>query len=617
MPTWLAWRTNEYVQLSGITLLNGSSTQLASTQYSYDGDQRPTSLTTNWLPGSGNSGEILGQSRSYDNASNVTSTNAFFAGVPGQSSSGGSEVQNFCYDSLNRLVWSGNGGTQPGAGNGTCGSGVLANSLTGAGYTAPYSYTNLGQIWQGPLDGSGGTEQYLYCNTAPHQLSGIYPTGTTCSNKGSATAVYSATYDAWGNQSSQTYNGTLAGFSYDPFNRLVEYNATSGKVGQEFYVYDASGERVFKRSTSGGTTTLTAYVFGLQELTYTGAGAFSSQTDYYSIAGHLIGSTNGSATTYDLTDAQGSVLLSLSASAVTGEQVLDYYNARYYDPVMAQFLSADNVQGNAQGADPYVYVAGNPETATDPTGQALVIDGGIGNKYALSKNPTTKQPYANVNHTPPVPVQQSNHIGANRATASNSSNNSNSSNKNNQSAKKKPTASQIQNAQADAQQEATKLFAIAGIMLLLIADLPGWIAKLQQAALYFAGLAAVDVWNIVGTVVFGALAIAAEGAAVFLAGSMVTLVLGALADSRLAALFEQQATDNNPADWTSAALGQFRSQIDGFTGIVNVASTILSLLTGNTVISKVIGVAEPTTNILYDFSGIDDALNQMSADIGS
>ena len=66
---------------------------------------------------------------------------------------------------------------------------------------------------------------------------------------------------------------------------------------QEFSVYDASGERVLKRSISGGTTTLTAYVYGLQELTYTGAGAFSSQLDYYSVAGHLIGSTNGSGTT--------------------------------------------------------------------------------------------------------------------------------------------------------------------------------------------------------------------------------------------------------------------------------------------------------------------------------
>ncbi|MEO7019969.1 MAG: RHS repeat-associated core domain-containing protein [Ktedonobacteraceae bacterium] len=48
---------------------------------------------------------------------------------------------------------------------------------------------------------------------------------------------------------------------------------------------------------------------------------------------------------------------------------LDYYNARYYDPVAGVFTSPDSVQGNAQEVSPYSYVAGNPETATDPTGQ--------------------------------------------------------------------------------------------------------------------------------------------------------------------------------------------------------------------------------------------------------
>jgi RHS repeat-associated protein len=104
----------------------------------------------------------------------------------------------------------------------------------------------------------------------------------------------------------------------------------------------------------------------------------------------------------NLTDAEGSVLTSLSSSAVLGEQIygpygnqryaqgtigtdkgytgqfqdaisgFDYYNARYYDPVMGQFLSADSVQGNMQGMDPYSYVDGNPETLTDPTGHCGV-----------------------------------------------------------------------------------------------------------------------------------------------------------------------------------------------------------------------------------------------------
>src|SRR5579872_3505357 len=50
---------------------------------------------------------------------------------------------------------------------------------------------------------------------------------------------------------------------------------------------------------------------------------------------------------------------------------LDYFNARYYDPKAAVFLSADTVQGNAQGMNPYAYVNGNPMTHSDPSGHML------------------------------------------------------------------------------------------------------------------------------------------------------------------------------------------------------------------------------------------------------
>src|SRR5258706_16039276 len=84
--------------------------------------------------GSGNSGTILSQSKTYDPASNVTSLSTTLAAVPGASGSGGSETQNFCYNEQNRLVWAGNSGTQPGEGNGTCGSSTLSNTLTVAGH---------------------------------------------------------------------------------------------------------------------------------------------------------------------------------------------------------------------------------------------------------------------------------------------------------------------------------------------------------------------------------------------------------------------------------------------------------------------------------------------------
>jgi len=221
-----------------------------------------------------------------------------------------------------------------------------------------------GEIWQEPPGGQGVAEQSLYCTSsasAPHELTSVYPIGTTCETKGSASALSSAGYDGWGNQSSRTYNGVTATLSYDALNRLVNWQSASGASEQT--VYDASGERVLTRATNLGTTTLTVDAFGLQELFYTGTGTLSSQTDYYALAGHLIGWTTGTTTTYYLTDAQGSLLTSLSASALTGEQLYapygptrytvgspgtakaftgsSYDHARWYDPVAGLFVSAD------------------------------------------------------------------------------------------------------------------------------------------------------------------------------------------------------------------------------------------------------------------------------------
>ena len=141
--------------------------------------------------------------------------------------------------------------------------------------------------------------------------------------------------------------------------------------------------------------------FGSEEHLYSGTGVNQGNTYYYSLGGHLIGESNGSSTNMFLTDALGSVIGTISATAgsaaVQGNQAygpygnsryqagtmgtakgftgqyqdatgLDYYNARYYDPVVGRFLSADTVQGNGVGMDPYAYVGDNPETNTDPTG---------------------------------------------------------------------------------------------------------------------------------------------------------------------------------------------------------------------------------------------------------
>jgi RHS repeat-associated protein len=235
----------------------------------------------------------------------------------------------------------------------------------------------------------------------PHQLPGLYQTGSTCSNK--LGQGYGSSYDAWGNVTSRSYNGTSATLSYDSLDHLVKWDA--GSSSQEQYVYDAAGHRVLRRSTVAGSTTMTVYAFGTEEHLYSGTGVNQSNTYYYTLAGHLVGESTGSNTNAFLTDALGSVITTISATAgsaaVQGNQAygpygntryqvgsmgtakgftgqyqdatgLDYYGARYYDPVVGRFISADTVQGNGQGMEPYAYVGGNPETNNDPTGQKVV-----------------------------------------------------------------------------------------------------------------------------------------------------------------------------------------------------------------------------------------------------
>ena len=70
---------------------------------------------------------------------------------------------------------------------------------------------------------------------------------------------------------------------------------------------------------------------------------------------------------------------------------LDYYVSRYYDPVAGVFLSADTKEGNAQGMNPYAYVAQNPETLTDPSGQMYGCPG-CGNSGGGGGDPTPPPP---------------------------------------------------------------------------------------------------------------------------------------------------------------------------------------------------------------------------------
>ncbi len=156
---------------------------------------------------------------------------------------------------------------------------------------------------------------------------------------------------------------------------------------------------------SGATTTTTLYVGGLEQDTTTQSANTSSTTRtqfYYANGQRLAVSTNG--TLFFLaSDGLGSTQLALDSSGTpmgsqlyapygsvrysngtlpldygfTGQHSdsvtgLDYYNARYYDPVAGQFTSADSVLA---GLNRYSYVHNNPETATDPSGHVECMGG--------------------------------------------------------------------------------------------------------------------------------------------------------------------------------------------------------------------------------------------------
>jgi hypothetical protein len=124
----------------------------------------------------------------------------------------------------------------------------------------------------------------------------------TCSSQG--TKTYSASYDAYGNMSNRVTGATTAStLIYNALDQLQRWSGTTASASnEEWYLYDASGNRVLRRSasaTSSGnpataSATITVYAFGLEEhaYSYSGSGASatnSGNTYYYRLNGRLIG----------------------------------------------------------------------------------------------------------------------------------------------------------------------------------------------------------------------------------------------------------------------------------------------------------------------------------------
>jgi len=261
---------------------------------------------------------------------------------------------------------------------------------------------------------------------------------------GSAPSMHVAYNVATNRQTGDTadLNGNLgANYVYDLENRLLQPGSAGSTTPQ--YAYDATGQRIWRGSTSPAIDEVT-YWSGRQKLaTYqiSTSGAVVNfaltGTNAY-LGGRLIGKgtvnlggTNDKVTLASVDiDMRGSIgkfypygqekpsatqndtekFTGYFRDAATG---LDYANARYHQPGVGRFMTPDPYRKSAKRRNPgswnrYAYVGGDPINSSDPTGLTCVYSGawswsdnhdGLGCSYTGtpvsdfgSVNPTGKTP---------------------------------------------------------------------------------------------------------------------------------------------------------------------------------------------------------------------------------
>lgn len=262
----------------------------------------------------------------------------------------------------------------------------------GAARTLDYGYDALDRL----TSVSGADTQTLAYdrvgNLTSNSLVGAYAYAAAHPHAAVTAGPHTYDYDANGNMLS----GAGRTFAWDAEGRLA--SVTTG-TGTSTFEYDPEGLRISQ--TSGGATTL--YFGDLLEyeggsfVKYVFAGSLRVArrvglgTKHFYHLDHL-GSPRA------ITDAGGTVVRQTSyrafgdVSSESGSYVqpigfteqhrdaapgLVYMNARYYDPVLSRFLSADSVvpTANPQDLNRYAYVRNSPLRYTDPSGREPYTDG--------------------------------------------------------------------------------------------------------------------------------------------------------------------------------------------------------------------------------------------------
>jgi RHS repeat-associated protein len=216
----------------------------------------------------------------------------------------------------------------------------------------------------------------------------------------------------------RTIGGVTYDLTFDEENRITAVKQGSTTIGS--FVYDADGNRV--KGTVNGVTT--SYIAGLFEwqggatTKYYDGGAIrrtghASGNGISYVLGDQLGSTsvivgqNGVAQAMNYYfpfggNRGGAAFSDLTTKRFTGQyhekdlpggEGLSYYNARWYDPQLGRFASADTIvpsASNPQSYNRFSYALNNPTRFTDPTGHMQCDACGPDSGRPITKPPVQK-----------------------------------------------------------------------------------------------------------------------------------------------------------------------------------------------------------------------------------
>ena len=332
---------------------------------------QPTQIALGVTPGATN---ILDLDYTYGTSVNNGNVLSQTVTVPSVGATPGfTAVQNYSYDSLNRLKQA---DEKPQNWNDT-----NCTSDPTKCWKQTFTYDRYGNR---RFDDANTTMPASFANQAVTN-----PTISPNTNKLTSSGW---SYDQGGNTKTDPSGRT---FTYDAENKQTSVTNSTGTIGQ--YFYDGDGKRVKKVVPSTGETTVFVYDAGGKlvaeystvvatsndakvayltndhlaspRINTDANGAVTARHDYHPFGEEIGTSQRTSALDY-IDDA---VRKEFTGYERDNEINLDYAQARYYNSQHARFTTTDPLLASGRPADPqtwnrFIYVINNPLRYTDPTG---------------------------------------------------------------------------------------------------------------------------------------------------------------------------------------------------------------------------------------------------------